>query len=1160
MPWPPFRAYAPCWGSRALRPARCDSTCLAIRKHRGVFALIRSPPHALTVAAVCLSVAHSLPKILFQRCLGSFSMEERWRPLSFSFWSSSRHFAAARPPRCSTCDVALCAAGEGQTHGVCGITSKDADEDGALSAARLHALPQDHLTKSNWLPSAASALVDAAVAPHAPSEEEAILLEETRDDAPLPIRNLFCAPAEALRQPLGTEGNDGAGGSDDDEAMLLDFFDGLLTPDGGEPAEEVDANAASTPADQANHRSQNGKAAQTTDTTAVAAAAAALSSLPVTAGAEPPLLLDKFQAHAVDLALQGRNLFITGGAGTGKSRTLHHIVAALRARELAEFTALQRASAAAPMSADNHATSEADAARDAQDSSSSSSQHRFPHPTTSTVERTCQPNKKYYSQNNRGQPYSAIYVTATTGLAAVQLSGATIHSFSGIGHGTASPQTLVRRIRKSHREARRWKHCRVLIIDEISMLEASVFEALDYVARRMRRQASVPFGGIQVILCGDFHQLAPITSKKSAWQATGPGATATLSPPAAPATSSLQQQQKQPFVISNLDTFLAASAKDTQKPPSKRRGRSANNTAETAAQESAAAEAFAHAVGCFYAFQTVAWQRLQLWPVVLPLPHRQASDTSFQRILHEVRRGELSLEGCRALASRSVIECFRGPDATGRMPPPTLRFTTRGASLPSCAALAIRLCATNSAVDARNAFFFAQLPPHTPCANALHPPHDTASPCHVYHAVDSQVTEQQLAHGLRRGSTAAETHGRWSTAASAPAQDLHLPESIALKIGARVLLVSNVAPRFHLVNGSVGEVVGFLHPLEMAALVNSVMRRRLRRPRRSRRGDRNRAGGNAETEEDGDSGESPAWVSDLRRRGGFSPDNDDDITHCVETSQATPFSNLWWKMVKSAPPSSSSNDREASRWPRRRYADVEDDGIRYETLFPSNYCTDLLRNTRPPSAPSSFTTSSVSRDCHDARHGSPGTPTSRVVDDAWEGRPWERCLRDLTPAERHQAQLPIVRFEPFSSSSSTSSSTPSAPSPSKGGATYAMVAPYCHSNNDGDGAVGPRTADETATAVGPIHGEGLASRTQLPLRYAWALTVHKSQGLTLHPVQVDMAKIRSVGQAYVALSRAPSLDQLYILNFNPAAIAASPMVKAFYDSLVVPRYNGGTVA
>ncbi|KAG5510693.1 hypothetical protein GH5_06914 [Leishmania sp. Ghana 2012 LV757] len=78
-------------------------------------------------------------------------------------------------------------------------------------------------------------------------------------------------------------------------------------------------------------------------------------------------------------------------------------------------------------------------------------------------------------------------------------------------------------------------------------------------------------------------------------------------------------------------------------------------------------------------------------------------------------------------------------------------------------------------------------------------------------------------------------------------------------------------------------------------------------------------------------------------------------------------------------------------------------------------------------------------------------------------------------------------------------------------------------------------------------------RTQMPLRHAWGLTVHKSQGLTLHSVQVDMANMRTPGQACVALSRAPSLGQLAILHFNPMVVTASAEVKRFCET---PKQDG----
>lgn len=101
-----------------------------------------------------------------------------------------------------------------------------------------------------------------------------------------------------------------------------------------------------------------------------------------------------------------------------------------------------------------------------------------------------------------------VAVTASTGIAATHINGRTIHAWSGIGiHKYLTPQLLT-----SIRRQRKKKICDadVLVIDEISMISASMFDMVDEVCRKVRRN-SQPFGGLQVVLSGDFYQLPPVT-------------------------------------------------------------------------------------------------------------------------------------------------------------------------------------------------------------------------------------------------------------------------------------------------------------------------------------------------------------------------------------------------------------------------------------------------------------------------------------------------------------------------------------------------------------------------------------------------------------------------------------------------------------------------
>ena len=103
---------------------------------------------------------------------------------------------------------------------------------------------------------------------------------------------------------------------------------------------------------------------------------------------------------------------------------------------------------------------------------------------------------------------AAVSVTASTGIAATHINGQTIHSWSGVGISTSMSESLLRRIKT--RRGRQIEGTDILVIDEVSMMHAWLFDMVDQACRAVRHSPE-PFGGIQVVLSGDFFQLPPVT-------------------------------------------------------------------------------------------------------------------------------------------------------------------------------------------------------------------------------------------------------------------------------------------------------------------------------------------------------------------------------------------------------------------------------------------------------------------------------------------------------------------------------------------------------------------------------------------------------------------------------------------------------------------------
>lgn len=146
------------------------------------------------------------------------------------------------------------------------------------------------------------------------------------------------------------------------------------------------------------------------------------------------------QQGAVDAVIGGRNVFVTGTAGSGKSRVVEAIV--------------------------QHLTSQG----------------------------------------------KVVAITAPTGSASILVNGITLHSHAGVG--LANEETTQSIVKRAMRQdvRKKWESIDCLIIDEISMLNPHFFEIVNKVAK-VAIGENEPFGGLQVILTGDFYQLAPIVDR-----------------------------------------------------------------------------------------------------------------------------------------------------------------------------------------------------------------------------------------------------------------------------------------------------------------------------------------------------------------------------------------------------------------------------------------------------------------------------------------------------------------------------------------------------------------------------------------------------------------------------------------------------------------------
>ena len=103
-----------------------------------------------------------------------------------------------------------------------------------------------------------------------------------------------------------------------------------------------------------------------------------------------------------------------------------------------------------------------------------------------------------------------VAVTASTGIAATHIGGMTIHSWSGLGIRDQLSAYDLDQIGTNEKVVKRAKNAHALIIDEISMLDGKVLDMVDQILRTVRQKPE-SFGGVQIVVVGDFFQLPPVT-------------------------------------------------------------------------------------------------------------------------------------------------------------------------------------------------------------------------------------------------------------------------------------------------------------------------------------------------------------------------------------------------------------------------------------------------------------------------------------------------------------------------------------------------------------------------------------------------------------------------------------------------------------------------
>lgn len=117
--------------------------------------------------------------------------------------------------------------------------------------------------------------------------------------------------------------------------------------------------------------------------------------------------------------------------------------------------------------------------------------------------------KVVHSYMRDNYPHIKIGLTSSTGVSAVNISGVTLHHYTGIGLGKYDVDTHISYILKNKKIYKKWRNTDYIFIDEISMLGGSILDKLNEIGKKLRNNND-PFGGIKLFVSGDNMQLSPI--------------------------------------------------------------------------------------------------------------------------------------------------------------------------------------------------------------------------------------------------------------------------------------------------------------------------------------------------------------------------------------------------------------------------------------------------------------------------------------------------------------------------------------------------------------------------------------------------------------------------------------------------------------------------